>query len=207
VLGKDFTEEKSSIKEKRKKVNKEKEEKKVGSVDIYSMIGKATIDKKTALAWAKFRAADFGTDINQVEKIVNYYYELAPKINLNPTFVLVQSAHETAFWSSEKFQKLNNPAGIKTSDATKDDFKDFQNFSSIKEGIEAHISHVACYNGIESSLFTAPRTVKYKNLIFGKGADLKSFCAIYASDDFYEKKVKNLVDQANGHINQPNKVK
>jgi N-acetylmuramoyl-L-alanine amidase CwlA len=202
LLGKEILN-KTVVKEELKKKEHKKDQKKADKTDIYSLRGGPTIDKKTMLAWAMSRAADK----KMAEKIVNYYYEKASKLGINPSFAVAQSAFEagrkterrTLFWDSDIFLKLNNPAGIKIKDPKGDKFSDFQKFENVEQGIEAHISHIAYYNGIESSLYIAPRTERWREIIFGKGKTLKDFCGKYATDGSYERNIKSLMREASAY--------
>ena len=113
------------------------------------IVGKATATLAQAKAWAKSKnAPQFFIDMADI------YWTLAPKVGINPVGAYVQSAHETGYWYKVKSSagidgSYNNPCGIKTTQGGGDyEANAHKKFTTITEGITAHLDHLALYAGV-----------------------------------------------------------
>lgn len=99
-----------------------------------------------AQAWAKSRGAH-----QRFIDIAPTYWELGQKIGIRPEVAYAQSAQETAFghYGGAVRPEQNNWAGIKTRDASGDRPEDHESFTTPKDGVRAHLNHLAAYVGVE----------------------------------------------------------
>ena len=103
----------------------------------------ATVDQ--AKNWAASRKAT-----TTFIMLADLYWELAPKSGVNPVVAYAQAAHETAFgrFGGVLDASFFNPCGMKTTaGGSNTDPNAHQRFSSWRQGVQAHIDHLALYAG------------------------------------------------------------
>lgn len=112
--------------------------------------------------------------------LADLYWELAPQSGVNPAAAYAQSAHETAFgrFGGVIDATYNNPCGMKTS-AGGDNYDPaaHQRFSSWREGVKAHIDHLALYAGqlgYPKTYSTTTPDPRHFSFLFGTAATLES---------------------------------
>jgi len=103
----------------------------------------ATVDQ--AKNWAAAHGASA-----QFILLADLYWEIAPQSGVDPVVAYAQSAHETAFgrFGGVIDASYFNPSGLRTA-AGGDNYDPaaHQHFSSWREGVQAHIDHLALYAG------------------------------------------------------------
>lgn len=122
-----------------------KEEPKPGT----PILAAATATVKKAWAWAvKNNAPQEFIDLAEL------YFELAPKVGINPAAAYVQFAHETGFLYRDGKSGAGidasycNPCGLKVTEGGGDtQASAHKKFSNWTDGITAHLDHLALYAG------------------------------------------------------------
>jgi len=123
--------------------------------------------------------------------LADLYWELAPKAGVDPAVAYAQSAHETAFgrFGGVIDATYFNPCGMKTT-AGGDNYDPaaHQRFSSWREGVQAHIDHLALYAGqlgypkTYSSTTPDPR---HSSSLFGTAKGVENLSGKWAPSSTY----------------------
>src|SRR5687768_8713195 len=78
---------------------------------------------------------------DQPEQIAAFYFDLAQDCGINADLALAQACLETAWFTSDRWRRQRNAAGI---GITSDDVPG-PNFQTVERGIRAHYAHLCCY--------------------------------------------------------------
>ncbi|NDV77734.1 glucosaminidase domain-containing protein [Dysgonomonas sp. 511] len=111
----------------------------------YSILSKPRTDKEKAKKWAKNRRAT-----QLFINLADFYWEICPSLGIDPVVAYCQAAMETGYGRFGGILKetYKNPCGIKTNSGGDDEkIVSYEKFISWREGIEAHVDHLALYAG------------------------------------------------------------
>jgi hypothetical protein len=100
-----------------------------------------TDDIITSVQWCHPEAVVGFLGAFEFREIVYYYWYHCQKVNLNPVITISQAILETNYFTSDWFQKHNNPAGI---GVTGEQGKGCS-FDTLEYGIKSHIGRLLAY--------------------------------------------------------------
>lgn len=104
-----------------------------------TLLGKATGSADQVLAWATKKNAK---RLDFLKVYLNVLYQLGEQTGVNPDLAAMQSAHETAEWSSAIWIDRGNPAGIGVMGSSADDYLIFATGTI---AARAQIAHLLLY--------------------------------------------------------------
>ncbi len=139
---------------------------------------------------------------NATETFINnadIYYVLCHDIDIDVTFAYAQYAYETGFgkYGGVVDESFCNPCGLKINAGG--DCKDpnaHQKFQNWKEGIMAHIDHIALYVGLENYPKTDTLDPRHFPYLLGLGATVDSICQSWCpSNPNYGKRIKEMMEE------------
>jgi len=117
-----------------------------------------------AQAWAKTKGT---TDT--IISLAPLYWEIAPAVGVDPVGAFFQCAHETGYGKFTGYVKEDfcNPCGLKITVGGSDTDPDaHQRFASWREGVTAHVDHIALYAGVAGyPKANTPDPRHFKNLL------------------------------------------
>jgi N-acetylmuramoyl-L-alanine amidase/murein DD-endopeptidase MepM/ murein hydrolase activator NlpD len=135
------------------KLTEEKEPEVMGT----PLMGPATATTEQARAWVEgvFKKNGWKDDekLESLKGLAKVYWDIWPKIGLNPAIGFVQMVHETGYLYMIKSaagidESYKNPCGLKVTQGGGDyGASAHKRFSSWEEGITAHGDHAALYAG------------------------------------------------------------
>lgn len=153
------------------------------SETLTSIVDKATALKDQAKQWAK----NNGATLNFI-LLADLYWELCSSHGgVNPVAAYAQAALETGFgkFGGVIDETYKNPCGLKNTKAVDDTIISHAKFDTWKDGVSAHIDHLALYAGVEGyprNDTKDPRhfpylfgTVKYIEELSGKWAPVQDY--------------------------------
>jgi hypothetical protein len=103
-----------------------------------AILGTPTADLAHAQAWA--RQAN-GKRLDQVDKLLEEFWRLGPKVGIDPAVAAAQSSEETGGWTSAIWVSRLNPAGLDV----EDDRDAGLGWPSGTEAAQAQLVHLAIY--------------------------------------------------------------
>lgn len=122
---------------------------KKNSEGVTPIMSSASASRSTAEKWAKGKGAT-----EEFISLAAIYWELAPKIGINPAMAYCQSALETGFGNFRGVidASFHNPCGLKVTDTSGFTDSDHEpdahmRFPDWETGISAHLDHLALYVG------------------------------------------------------------
>jgi len=121
------------------------EEKPIFIVTGTPILGPVQATVEQAKAWARSRGAT-----EQFVALADLYWDLAPETSVRPEVAYAQSAKETGFghFGGVLTPQHCNPCGLKvTSGGNNNDPDAHQQFETWREGVQAHLDHLALYAG------------------------------------------------------------
>ncbi|QAA35027.1 N-acetylmuramoyl-L-alanine amidase [Clostridium manihotivorum] len=120
--------------------------------------------------------------------------------NINPTIAYAQAALETGYgkFGGSIDESFKNPTGIKSTSARDDSADSYVRFKSWKDGVSAHLDHLALYAGadgypIENT--TDPRHFAYLN---GKVKYVEELSGNWSASQDYGLKLLKLINDIEG---------
>lgn len=150
------------------------------------ILNKPSASLEQAKEWAKTK-----NNHSEFINLAEIYFELGPKVGVDPVIAYAQMAHETGFLYKVKSAagidaSYHNPCGLKTTQGGGDyQASAHKRFATWEEGISAHLDHLALYAGAKGypKKFTQdPRhfpyllgTCKYVEDLGGKWAPSKDY--------------------------------
>lgn len=122
---------------------------KKNSEGVTPIMSSASASRSTAENWAKGKGAT-----EEFISLAAIYWDLAPKIGINPAMAYCQSALETGFGNFRGVidASFHNPCGLKVTDTSGFIDSDYEpdahmRFPDWETGISAHLDHLALYVG------------------------------------------------------------
>jgi hypothetical protein len=146
---------------------------------------RATVEQ--AQTWAKERGA---TDT--FISLASLYWEIANEVD--PSIAYAQSAKETAFgrFGGVVDESYNNPSGMKTKDGGGNyDPHAHQSFRNWREGVTAHIDHLALYAGALGYPKKDTPDPRHFGFIVGKAPTVEELSGRWAPSKEYGKSIIN----------------
>lgn len=113
--------------------------------DLTPILGPASAAVDQARAWALGQKAT-----EDFVSLAPLYWELAlQRGGVDPAVAYAQAAHETGFgrFGGLVRPEFHNPCGLKTKSASGNRPEDYQRFRDWREGVTAHLDHLALYAG------------------------------------------------------------
>ena len=158
------------------------------------MTSTATVDQAKNWAAAHNASATF-------IMLADLYWELAPKSGVNPVVAYAQAAHETGFgrFGGVIDATYCNPCGLKTSSGgDNNDPSAHQRFSSWREGVQAHIDHLALYAGqlgYPKSYSTTTPDPRHFASLFGTARTVEALSGKWAPSATYSSNILTYISQ------------
>ncbi len=142
------------------------------------LISTTDVTLDTMKSWAKKNNAD--TDF--VEKVIPSIYKQSVEIGINPLFVVAHATKESGWgkFGGQVKREQNNYCGIKTTDNSR-----FASFSTIDEGVQAHIEHLGLYIGLDGYPLSDTVDPKHFSSLLGKAKSVKDVCKAWTREDNY----------------------
>ena len=160
-----------------------------------SLLGEATATKEVLANWARRKGmSQEGIDL------IDIYYELCEKKNLNPVIQYMQMCLETGWLYKVKSQaginsSYHNPCGLKTTyGGYMNTSSEFTMFDSWYEGIDAHTDHSALYAGVVGYPRADTKDPRHFSYLFGKVTTVEGLSGTWAEAG-YHLKVLELYDE------------
>lgn len=157
-----------------------------------NIINEPLESKNQAKQWAKDRGAT-KTFIGLADLYWKLYKECG---GVNPVMAYAQAALETGYgkFGGVVKESFKNPCGLKTAVATEDSSEAHAKFSTWKEGIYAHLDHLALYAGAIGYPKTNTTDPKHFQYLFGVCKYVEDLSGLWAPGDEYSLKVLTLMD-------------
>ncbi|MGL4450957.1 MAG: N-acetylmuramoyl-L-alanine amidase [Sarcina sp.] len=164
---------------------KEKEKEKVDNTEIKMqietltpIIGGEIPEKNQAKQWAKNKKCS-----EEVIKLVDLYWNLyVKKDGVNPAIAYSQALIETdkASLIMDDIKNYFNPGGLKEDKSEK-----YKKFTSWKEGVEAHLDHLALYAGAKGYPNKESLDPRHFSYLFGVCKNVENLSGKWSSDPDY----------------------
>lgn len=155
------------------------------------IISKTFITVDDAKAWAKEKGAT-----EEFIGLAKIYWELAEQRgSINPALAYVQAAKETGYGNFKGVldASYKNPCGLKTTKGGGDkEPSAHKRFTSWKEGIAAHLDHLALYAGAKSYPRKDTGDPRHFTSIYGKATTAVALGANWAPNPNYGEEVMRL---------------
>lgn len=155
--------------------------------------GKPLIDKSQAEQYLKDRHAS-----KKMLDCLDFIYDYAEKIRLDPSEVVAMSAIETGFGKSHLFVVYNNPGGIKSSHTS----NGWAHYKTAEDGYKGMINLLATYDGL----------INKKSYLYDVSETTEGLAGIYwtnyGNDAGYHKQLSKVIETMRSYpIKKQNTIK
>lgn len=152
----------------------------------FKIISDSKVTENQAKKWAKSKGAT-----QDFIDLAEYYFDYSSKHgNVNPAIAYVQAAKETEYGKYDDVLKesYNNPGGLRK-DVKKNTF---QEFDSLKKGVQAHLDHLALLAGVQGYPDENSYDQIQSSKIKGKAVTVNDLSGNWTASDTYGEKISDL---------------
>ncbi|NGP59877.1 cell wall hydrolase [Paenibacillus thiaminolyticus] len=166
-----------------------------------SILGKATASVEQAKAWARSKNAP-----TEFVELADLYWELAPQHGgVDPAVAYVQFGHETGYLYRDGKSaagidaSYRNPCGLKITIGGGDtQASAHMKFSSWREGITAHLDHLALYAGATGYPRTGTPDPRHFGYLHGTAGTVEALGGKWAPSPTYGSKLMEYLKEMRG---------
>lgn len=145
--------------------------------------GKARVSAADASGWARDRGATV-----TFRHLAKLYWELAPMRGIRPEIAYAQAAKETGFgrFTGVLDASFRNPCGLKTTAGGGNyDRSAHKRFASWREGVSAHLDHIALYAGVKGYPRASSPDPRHFPFLFGTARTVEALGGKWAPSPAY----------------------
>ncbi|WP_163213417.1 glucosaminidase domain-containing protein [Bacteroides sp. 519] len=149
-----------------------------------------TTDCEAAKEWAYRRNAT-----PEFIKLAEIYWEQACRIGINPVIAYCQAAKETGYGHFGGIVDVGakNTCGMKRRGRNGDHLSDHMRFESWRDGVLAHLDHLALYAGVSGYPKAQTKDPRHYKYLKGIAPTVRKMGSIWASSHYYGEELIGLI--------------
>ena len=160
------------------------------------ILNKPSVSLEQVKEWARSK-----NNNSEFIGLVEVYFELAPKVGVDPVIAYAQMAHETGFLYKVKSaagidSSYHNPCGLKITQGGGDyQASTHKRFATWADGISAHIDHLALYAGAKGYPKTFTQDPRHFSYLLGTCKFVEDLGGKWAPSKDYGLKLLKYVNE------------